>query len=113
MKTRKHNWTTEISSPDDLPEPLATIAGLVGVEQAIMLVDKLGGERIYLPCLSTLRRQVRDRKIQKEFTGYNIRTLAQKYTLSAQRVRQILKDVQPKRQKPKRVKPLHEQIRLF
>lgn len=113
MKARKQGWITEISGPEDLPEPLATIAEVVGVEKAIVLVDKFGGERIYIPCLSTLRRQVRDRKIKKEFNGYNLRTLARKHRLSTQRVKQIVKDIKPKRKNSQATQSDYEQSRLF
>ena len=113
VKTRKRGWITEISGPEDLPEPLATIAEWAGVEKAIEMVDKFGGERIYIPCLSTLRRQVRNRKIMKEFTGYNLRSVAQKYRLSAQSIRNIVKDVQPKRKKSLKIQSEHEQLGLF
>jgi len=113
VKTRNQGWITEISGPEDLPEPLATIAEWVGVEKAITLIDKFGGERIYIPCLSTLRRQVRNRKILKEFTGYNLRSLAQKHRLSVQSIRNIVKDMQPKRKKSSKIQSDHEQLGLF
>lgn len=113
MKTKKYAWAADIGGPEDLPEPYDTIAELVGVESAVLLADKLGGELLYLPCLSTLRRQVRDRNIKKEFTGYNTRSLAKKHRISVQRVRQIVKDIKPKRQKPEKPKLICEQIRLF
>lgn len=109
----KRKWTTEISGPEELPETLATIAELIGLENAIKLVEKLGGDRIYFPCLSTLRRQVRNRKIQNEFTGYNLRTLAQKYRLSVQSIKNIVKNVQPKRKSPPKKQPDLEQMELF
>lgn len=109
----KNKWVSEIRNHDDLPEPLATIAKLVGVENAIMLTDKLGGGRIYLPRLSTLRRHVRDRKIQKEFTGYNIRELAQKHRLSEQSIYKILKKARLIRQRSLKKQSEHEQMKLF
>lgn len=110
----KNKWLSEIRTHEDLPEPLATIAKLVGVENAIMLTDKLGGGRIYLPRLSTLRRHVRDRKIQNDFTtGYNIRELAQKNRLSEQSIYKILKKARLIRQKSLKKHSEHEQLKLF
>jgi len=78
----KDKWISEIRSHDDLPEPYNTIAALIGVKNTLLLASKLGGESLYLPHLSTLNRNIRNRQIQEEFTGYNIRTLARKHHIS-------------------------------
>ena len=97
----KNKWLNEIRSPEELPEPYGTIANLIGMENALKLASRLGGESIYFPCLSTLRRLVRDQRIQKEFNGYNMRSLARKYRISTKRVYQLVKDMKPGAKKKK------------
>lgn len=109
----KNKWLSEIRSYEELPEPYSTIANLIGVENTLILASKLGGESLYLPRLSTLHRQIRDRRIQEEFTGYNIRQLARKHHISAKRVQQIVKDLKPKRKRNQEQNKNQYQLALF
>jgi len=91
----KNKWLNEIRS-EELPEPYMTIAGIIGIENTLKLASKLGGESLYLPRLTTIRRRIRDRQIQEGYTGYNMRSLAKKYKISVRRVQQLVKDIRPK-----------------
>ncbi|WP_104372427.1 Mor transcription activator family protein [Desulfocucumis palustris] len=86
----------DICSTNDLPELYMTIASLIGLENTLLLAGKLGGESVYFPRLTSLNRYARNRRIQEEFTGYNIRSLAKKHHISIRRVQQIVKDIKPK-----------------
>jgi|GEM_PF-925261 len=113
VKTRKHSWITEITSIEDLPEPYSIIASLIGIENTMLLASKLGGDSIYFPNLSTIRRQIRNRKIIAEYTGYNIRSLARKHHISVKRVQQIVKDLKPKRKSRQEASNQYHQVPLF
>lgn len=111
METKKPEWLEKIQNSGDLPEPYSTIAELIGVDNTLLLVSKMGGEHLYLPRLSTLRRQVRDKNIQNEYTGYNIRQLARKYRISVRRVQQLVKGLTPQHKTERRAD--YEQLSLF
>lgn len=109
----KNKLLKEIQSYKDLPEPYMTIASLIGIENTLILANKLGGESLYLPRLTSVNRQIRNRQIQEEFTGYNIRHLARKHRISVRRVQQLVKDIKPKEKSKKSTKNEHYQISLF
>jgi len=73
-----------------LPEIYQDLAGMVGLEAALMLGREFGGMSVYIPKIETSLREWRDENIRRDFTGGNIRQLARKYRLTSTRVRQIL-----------------------
>lgn len=101
---------------DDLPEPYAEMARVVGVSTVVDLARAMGGSMLYLPKLESLMRMVRDKRIRDEFTGYNIKPLAKKYGITERRVRSIVAGVVPgpKSQKNKKKRKYDpNQITLF
>ncbi|NLI14569.1 Mor transcription activator family protein [Pelotomaculum propionicicum] len=77
---------------EDLPESYKRIASIIGPENAIQLAMELGGSYLYIPKYDSVIKNVRDRMIRKEFTGFNVRDLAKKYCLSESWIRDILQD---------------------
>lgn len=77
---------------EDLPEDLADIAQLIGLEATLKLVSARGGESIYIHKADRVALSARDRKICKEFNGRNYSDLAQTYNLSVSQIRSILND---------------------
>ncbi len=55
-----------------------------------VMVDTVGGLRLTFPDLQDLYREERNRRIKKEFTGFNYDELAIKYRLKNRQVRRIL-----------------------
>lgn len=66
------------------------IAEYIGVDAYKKLVYLCGGELLYIPKLSKLTRDERNRNLISEFDGKNYRQLAKKYSLSERRVREIV-----------------------
>lgn len=65
---------------------------LLGPDLARRLVQERGGERITIPGLASLRRQLRDDRIRSEHgQGVSLTELAQRYTLTLRRITQIVK----------------------
>ncbi|MFH2064968.1 MAG: Mor transcription activator family protein [Pseudomonadota bacterium] len=81
---------------DDLPDDLADIARIIGLDAVLKLVDARGGESIYIHKADRVAREARDRKICKEFDGRNYSDLAQTYKLSTSQIRVILNDSRKK-----------------
>lgn len=70
----------------------AIIADLIGIDGAKALSKAFGGTTLYIPKLSTLSIQVRNRQIIGEYTaGVNVKQLSAKYDLSDRRIWSILK----------------------
>ncbi|MHB8772979.1 MAG: Mor transcription activator family protein [Syntrophales bacterium] len=87
------DWLTEIAAEmpmESLPEQYQAVAEIIGMEDALRLAEGFPGMRIYVPKLSTLTSDLRDRKIRAEFTGFNHRELARKFRLSETWIRKIV-----------------------
>ena len=87
---------------EDIPAKYRNIAEITGIKQYLNLCDYAVGDEIYFPKLESMLIPVRNRKIHKEYDGWNIKQLAKKYDLTVQQIRVILKDI-----------PTPEQIDLF
>jgi Mor family transcriptional regulator len=94
-------WVKDIAGEltiEDLPESYRHVAEIVGVENAVKLSEHLGGLPFYFPKLDGLLLKKRDETIRREFTGSNHRELARKYSLSEQRIRDIVQNGKDERQ---------------
>ena len=81
---------------EDLPDDLADIAQLIGLDATLKLVAARGGESIYIHKADRVALSARDRKISREFTGRNYSDLAQTYNLSVSQIRSILNEARKK-----------------
>lgn len=69
-----------------------TIADLIGIDGAKALSKTFGGTTVYIPKLSTLSIQVRNRQICGEYdSGVKVKQLSAKYDLSDRQIWSILK----------------------
>ena len=94
-------WTDSLTS-EMLPEQYQPLAEILGVQPLLKLAEQYGGASLYIPKVEALVKALRDKRIQKEYNGYNAKELAQKYELSVNWVLNICKD-----------NPLPEQQSLF
>lgn len=79
---------------DDIPESCQPIVEIIGMERFFELSEYAQGDALYIPKPDSIVAPARNRKIKKEWNGYNIRELADKYGLTPNRIRSILKDEQ-------------------
>lgn len=77
--------------PEDIPENYSEIISLIGLETFLKLCQHYAGDEIYFPKIDRVIRKARDRMIRKEYNGFNVRMLAQKYGLSIKQIYNILK----------------------
>lgn len=77
---------------DDLPESCQPIVDIIGMEHFFELADYAQGDALYIPKTESIVAPARNRRIKKEWNGYNTRELADKYGLTPNRIRSILKD---------------------
>ena len=94
-------WTDSLTI-EMLPEQYQPLAEILGVQPLLTLAEQYGGASLYIPKVEALVKALRDKRIQKEYNGYNAKELAQKYELSVNWVLNICKD-----------NPLREQQSLF
>lgn len=78
-------------SIDDIPNDLALLADVVGIDIVIEICEKFGGCQIYFPKSNSLYRKNRDNIIKDEFNGKNLRELSIKYKISETQIRNIIK----------------------
>lgn len=83
------SWISEID-PEELPEPYKTLAYKIGINNTMTIAQMYQGVALYLPKLDGTISNLRDKKIRKEFNGYNYRELAIKYKLTERWIRQIV-----------------------
>lgn len=91
----KEKELLEDTSVEDLPEEMQTIAGLIGIENVLKLSHYVKGGKIYIPIPEALLRKARNRKIKEEYDGYNCRELAERWDITEDHVRKILRDYNP------------------
>lgn len=75
---------------DDIPDGFRDVVDVIGLDNALRLVDAVGGSPLYVPTTKEVSRGARDRAIRAEFDGCNHRELAKKYNLSLTWIRTIL-----------------------
>lgn len=83
----------EDTALEDIPEQYREIVEITGIDIFVALSDYAKGDEIYFPKVERIIRQARNRRIKKEFNGYNRKELAGKYDLTIQQIDYILKDV--------------------
>ena len=85
-------WMSGIEIEDlGLDEKNREMVEILGIEKYLEFVKTFGGSRLYINMYDEIIKNVRDRKIRKEYTRYNVRRLAHKYGLTEERIKQIVK----------------------
>ena len=102
------NLWDEIKAVDFEDDTMGLLISIVGLTSAKKLVEVFGGDAFYFPKAESVIRTARNRRIYKEFTGYNHRELAAKYNLTTRYIRDIV-------QEQRRIKPKtkEQQLTLF
>ena len=77
-------------SIENLDKEQREIAETIGMEAYIKLSKMYGGITIYVGKIDKLKNLTRDKKIVKEYNGYNANILAKKYKISSRYVQRII-----------------------
>lgn len=75
----------------DIPEQYEPVIELIGIKNYIKLCQHCMGEALYFPTLDRFLMNVRNRLILEEYTGYNVSELSNKYGLTKNQIRSIVK----------------------
>ena len=80
--------------PESIMQPYGEMVQTVGFKAIYLLAEEYGGTTVYIPKKKTIFKDCIAEKIKQEYTGYNVKHLAQKYDYSMKGIRQILKETQ-------------------
>lgn len=92
MNTKLESELLTETKLDDIPDKYKPIVELIGIENLMRLAKYSMGDRIYFPKPDSIIMKARNRKILKEFNGYNVNELAKNYDLSVSHVKKIIRD---------------------
>ena len=99
----------EITDKDFDDDSMALLVEVAGLETAKKIVAALGGDSLYVPKVESIIRLARNRRINKEFTGFNHKELATKYDLTTRHIRKIIEE----QKKPCSIGIVEKQLNLF
>lgn len=77
---------------EDIAERYRPVVEIVGIEKYIEISRYAMGDEVYFPKPETLLAPARNRRIRKEYNGFNAKELAQRYNLTLPQIHAILKD---------------------
>jgi len=92
----------EETTMEDISENYRPVVEIIGIGKFIELSDYAKGDELYFPKTENIIAPARNRRIKKEWDGYNLKELADKYNLTTKQIGNILKD-----------EPMIGQISLF
>ena len=79
---------------EDISENYRPVGEIIGIEKFIELSDYAKGDELYFPKVENVIAPARNRRIKKEWDGYNSKELAEKYNLTLKQIGNILKGEQ-------------------
>lgn len=77
---------------EDISEKYRDIVGIMGIECFIEMSEYAKGDTLYFPKVESILAPARNRIIKREYNGYNIKELAERYNLTTTQIGNILKD---------------------
>ena len=89
------NELIEDTTIEDIGERYREIVDLIGIRKFILLSNYARGDELYFPKVENVISPARNRRIKKEFNGYNSKELADKYNLTIKQIQNIMKDEPP------------------
>ena len=76
----------------DISEKYRDIVGIIGIECFVEMSEYAKGDKLYFPKVESILAPARNRIIKREYDGYNIKELAERYNLTTTQIGNILKD---------------------
>lgn len=77
---------------EDIAETYRPVVEIIGIDLFVRLSDYARGDELYFPKVENVIAPARNRRIKKEWNGYNSKELAEKYNLTVKQIGNILKD---------------------
>ena len=82
----------EETTLEDIPKKYRPVVQIIGIGKFIELSEYAKGDELYFPKTENIIAPARNRRIKKEWNGYNSKQLAEKYNLTTKQIGNILKD---------------------
>lgn len=82
----------EETTLEDISESYRPVVEIIGIGKFIELSEYAKGDELYFPKKENIIAPARNRRIKKEWNGYNTKELAEKYNLTTKQIGNILKD---------------------
>ena len=82
----------EETTLEDISESYRPVVEIIGIRKFIELSEYAKGDELYFPKTENIIAPARNRRIKKEWNGYNSKELAEKYNLTIKQIGNILKD---------------------
>lgn len=95
MKEELLNELIEDTTIKDIGERYREVVEIIGIRNFILLSNYARGDELYFPKVENVVSPARNRRIKKEFNGYNGKELADKYNLTIKQIQNIMKDEPP------------------
>lgn len=76
---------------DDIPYNLQSMADIIGVDNFLEVCKLYGGKSVYTPVYKKVIMENRNREIARLYNGKNIDALRNRYNMSCQQVKCVLK----------------------
>jgi len=93
MRQQLINELIEETTVEDIAEIYKPVVDIIGIKKFIEIGNYAKGDELYFPKQENIIAPARNRRIKKEYNGYNEKVLAIKYDLTVKQVSNILKDV--------------------
>ena len=77
---------------EDIADRYRPIVDIIGVDAFVELSIYACGDELYFPKPENIVAPAGNRRVKKEYNGYNLKELAEKYNLTTVQIRNILKD---------------------
>ena len=91
---REWAWLADGPAPEiddeDIPEITRTLVELIGYDETLRIIAYFGGQSLYVPKWERAFKALRDRRINREFDGFNHKQLARQYGVSESTIRLIV-----------------------
>ena len=80
---------------EDIGERYRDVVKLIGIRNFILLSNYSRGEELYFPKVENVVAPARNRRIKKEYNGYNDKELAERYNITVKQVQRVMRDEPP------------------
>ncbi len=80
---------------EDIGERYREVVSLIGIRNFVLLSNYARGDELYFPKVESVVGPARNRRIKKEYNGYNGKELADRYNLTVKQIQNIMKDEPP------------------
>ena len=95
MKKKLMDELVTETAIEDIADAYKPLVEMIGLENVLKLTQYFTGDKMYITKAERLLAPARNRRIRREYNGYNTKELAQYYELTTNQILQIVRDLDP------------------